>query len=93
MIEMAYKEEIMARQRSRITWLSEGDSNTKFFQRKASARRAKNKITQLVRNDGTTCTNLNELVGLATEFYANTYTSEGTIGTEEVLSHNTCTSL
>ena len=87
MVELAYREEIMARQRSRITWLSEGDSNTKFFQRKASARRAKNSITQLDRADGTTCTDPAELANMATDFYSNLYTSEGTIGMEEVLSH------
>lgn len=47
----------------------------------------KNRITQLDRNDGTTCTDPSELAGMATEFYANLYTSEGTIGMEEVLSH------
>lgn len=31
MVELAYREEVMARQHSQITWLSEGDSNTKFF--------------------------------------------------------------
>ena len=74
MVELAYQEEIMARQRSRITWLSEGDSNTKFFQRKASARRAKNSITQLDRADGTTCTDPAELANMSTEFYSNLYT-------------------
>ena len=87
MVELAYREEIMARQRSRISWLSEGDSNTKFFQRKASAQRAKNSITQLDRNDETTCTDPVELADMATTFYSNLYTSEGTIGMEEVLSH------
>jgi hypothetical protein len=80
MVEPAYREEVMARQRSHITWLSEGDSNTKFFQKKASARRSKNTITQLSRSDGISCTDRHELAGMATEFYANLYTSEGTIG-------------
>lgn len=87
MIELCYREEIMQRQRSRVTWLSEGDNNTQFFQRKASARRAKNRITQLERVDGSTCTDLSELADMAKEFYGNLYTSEGTIGMEEVLSH------
>ena len=87
LIELAYREEIMAKQRSRITWLAEGDNNTKFFQRKASARRAKNRIVKLERADGTVCTDPSELAGMATEFYKNLYASEGTIGMEEVLSH------
>ena len=41
MIEVSLAEEIMMRQRSRIKWLAEGDKNTGFFQKKASAHRAK----------------------------------------------------
>ena len=82
MEELSYQEEIMARQRSRITWLSEGDRNTEFFQRKASARRSKNRISQLNRADGSVCTDRDELANMATEFYASLYPSEGTIGME-----------
>ena len=39
MTELCLREEIMWRQRARIQWLTEGDSNTKFFHRKASARK------------------------------------------------------
>ena len=74
MTELAYREEIMAKQRSRIMWLAEGDSNTKFFQRKASARRAKNRIVQLNQDDGTTCTETSEFAEMAIDFYKNLYT-------------------
>ena len=39
------------------------------------------------REDGSICTDRDELANMATEFYTNMYTSEGTIGMEEVLSH------
>ena len=39
------------RQKSRVQWVKEGDANTRFFQLKASARRRKNYIPQLL-HDG-----------------------------------------
>jgi hypothetical protein len=45
-------EEIMARQRSRVEWLREGDCNTYFFHAKASARKRTNKISMLTHDDG-----------------------------------------
>ena len=86
-MELCYREEIMMRQRSRIHWLSEGDSNTQYFQKKASARRAKNTITSLTRVDGSDTSDPEEMAGMASNFYEKLYTSEGTIGIEEVLSH------
>ena len=77
----------MWRQRAHIHWLAEGDSNMKFFHCKASARKAKNRMVELQRADGTMCKEEHEMVGMATSFYSNLYASESTVGIEEVLSH------
>jgi hypothetical protein len=52
MDELLYREEIHWMQRSGIAWLREGDQNTKYFHRRASWRKKKNKIHKLKRNDG-----------------------------------------
>ena len=70
-----------------MQWLSEGDANTKYFQKKASARKAKNTISSLERSDGTIYSDPQELADMTSAFYENLYTSEGCIGIEEVLSH------
>jgi hypothetical protein len=74
----------MWRQRARIQWLAEGDRNTRFFHQKASRRRSKNAITRLARQDGTVTEDVEELKSMTTTFYQNLYSSEGTIGIEEV---------
>ena len=75
------------RQRSRIDWLRAGDSNTQYFQKKASARRALNNISQLEKPDGTVTSDAAEMAEMTSQFYENLYRSEGRIGMEEVLSH------
>ncbi|KAL5562411.1 hypothetical protein UlMin_032158 [Ulmus minor] len=45
-------EERYWRQRSRVSWLKDGDRNTKFFHRKATARRKKNEILGLCDSNG-----------------------------------------
>ncbi|KAL9686367.1 hypothetical protein QQ045_023824 [Rhodiola kirilowii] len=50
--EWLAREELLCRQRSRIEWLKEGDSNTTFFHTRASQRRRKNTVSKIKGKDG-----------------------------------------
>jgi hypothetical protein len=52
MQELLYREEMLWLQRSQVTWLKEGDRNTKNFHQKAVWRARKNKIKKLKDDDG-----------------------------------------
>jgi hypothetical protein len=78
-------EEIMARQRSRVEWLQEGDRNTAFFFAKASARKKTNRITALAREDGLMCNDQNQIKGMVHEFYEDLFTSEPLVTMDSVL--------
>jgi hypothetical protein len=66
----------MARQRSRVDWLREGDRNTAFFHARASVRRRTNKIRALTREDGSRCEDLNEIKAMTEQFYGDLFSSE-----------------
>lgn len=85
-VELNHREEIMWKQCSRIMWLAEGDKNTRFFHLRASQRRRKNKITKLRKPDGEFTENEVKMGALASAFYKDLYTSEGTEDMERVLS-------
>jgi hypothetical protein len=74
--ELFEREEIMARQRSRVDWLREGDRNTAFFHDRASARRRTNKINFLARYDGSITENQDEIKGMVQSFYDNLFTTQ-----------------
>jgi hypothetical protein len=85
MDELLYREEIMWMQRSRIAWLREGDRNTKYFHRRASWRRRKNRIRRLRREDGTWTSDPSEMENLARDFFQKLYTREDVIQTAPVI--------
>jgi hypothetical protein len=83
--ELFEREEIMARQRSRVEWLKEGDRNTAFFHSKATARRKTNKIESLIREDGSVCTEESEIKGMVHSWCEKLFTSEPTSSTDVIL--------
>jgi hypothetical protein len=83
--ELFEREEIMARQRSQVEWLQEGDQNTAFFFAKASARKKMNRITALAREDGSMCNDQNQIKGMVHEFYEDLFTSEPLVMMDSVL--------
>ena len=63
--ELFEREEIMARQRSRVVWLKAGNRNTSFFQARATCRRRTNRIKYLLRQDGSKCEEQDEIREMA----------------------------
>ncbi|KAM0927732.1 hypothetical protein ACQ4PT_002684 [Festuca glaucescens] len=81
--ELFEREEIMARQRSRVEWLQEGDRNMTFFHARASARRKTNRIKKLVRDDGTRCEDQTGMKGMVEDFFGRLFTAETCVSIDE----------
>lgn len=69
-------EEIHHLQRSRATWLKNGDRNTGFFQAFASARRKKNMIKKLKDGNGDLVEGTADLNSHIQNYFANLFTNE-----------------
>jgi hypothetical protein len=76
MNELLYREEMLWLQRSRISWLKEGDRNTKFFHRKAVWRARKNRIASLKDQDGVVQDTPNEMERMTTSYFQSVYTRD-----------------
>ncbi|KAL9690969.1 hypothetical protein QQ045_011386 [Rhodiola kirilowii] len=85
MDEWLKREEVMWCQRSRVTWLREGDNNTSFFHRKATARKRANNILHLRNNDGNLCYDQLSLETIAKQYFMNIFQSEISISDEEIM--------
>lgn len=88
--ELLAREEAMARQRSRIQWLKEGDRNTAFFHAKAKDRARSNLITSLKREDGSFCSNQSELEAMAASFFKNLFKAQDLIAPDLVTNFVPC---
>lgn len=78
--ELLAREEIMAKQRSRIIWLEEGDRNTEFFHAKSKERAKCNHIKALRNAEGILVTDQKDIEGLANNFYMELFTSSIRVG-------------
>jgi len=61
-------EEMFWRQKSRVLWLREGDRNSKYFHALVKQRRARNRITQLLDENGNVVEDEEGLVAIATSY-------------------------
>jgi hypothetical protein len=70
------------KQRSRLSWLKEGDRNTKFFHKKATWRAKKNNIGCLEKADGSITEDKEEMENMATSFFKELYTADSQVQPE-----------
>jgi hypothetical protein len=82
MDELLYREEMIWLQRSRITWLKEGDRNTNYFHQKATGRSKKNIIKFLKKSDGQLTKDRKEMENMATDFFKDLCTVDEKVNPE-----------
>lgn len=83
--EMLLREEILWRQRSRATYLREGDRNTDWFHRQATWRRKQNTIMKLKNGQGQWIEEKEELHKMSTDFFKELFTEDKNIVPQELL--------
>ncbi|XP_073367699.1 uncharacterized protein [Aegilops tauschii subsp. strangulata] len=83
--EMLYMEEMLWLQRSRITWLKEGEHNTQYLHQRAIWRARRNYIQRLMKADDSWCNVPTEMEMLATSYFKEVYTKDPTLAAGGVL--------
>jgi hypothetical protein len=85
MQELLYREELLWLQRSRITWLKEGDKNTRFFHQKAVWRARRNKIKKLKDHDGTWKDVPSDMELMATSYFQELFTRDELVNPDALI--------
>ena len=82
----AYNEEEQYwQQKSRLSWLREGDKNTKYFHAVVNGRRKRNKIGNLKREDGSWTTTDEEITAEVAKYYKHLFKSSEIQCLEDIL--------
>lgn len=77
-LQTAYaEEEAFWRQKSRIQWLTEGDSNSSFFHAVTRGRRARNRFSVIENEEGQAFFKEEEIVNTFVSFYQSLFTAGG----------------
>lgn len=72
-------------QRSHITWLKEGDRNTKYFHRQAQWRARKNHIQRLRMDDGSWCHDQKEMKGMTVDYFQQLFTADVSVDPQVIV--------
>uniref|UniRef100_A0A2N9IMR2 Reverse transcriptase domain-containing protein n=1 Tax=Fagus sylvatica TaxID=28930 RepID=A0A2N9IMR2_FAGSY len=83
--ELLKKEEKMWRQRSRSTWLKEGDRNTKYFHGRASQRRRRNTIKRVRDSAGIWQENEDQVARVFLDYFRTLFTTSNPRNIEEAV--------
>jgi hypothetical protein len=86
MNELLYKEEMMWLQRSRISWLKEGDRNTKYFHQRALWRARKNNIKKLKDDAGVWYDAPSEMERMAISYFKELFTRDPNLNADNLTS-------
>ena len=79
-------EEMIWRQKSRVLWLRKADRNSKYFHALVKQRRARNRITQLLDENGNVVEDEERLVAISTSYFRQIFESSNPEDIADVLS-------
>jgi hypothetical protein len=76
MSNLLAQEEAFWRQRAKVYWLKDGDTNSRFFHAMASSRRRHNDVTKLQNNEGVVVQAQHKICEVAKEYFESLFASE-----------------
>jgi hypothetical protein len=83
--ELLYRELMLWLQHSRISWLKEGDRNTRFFHQKVKWRAQRNKIKKLKDDDGVWKEAPSEMERMASSYFKDIFTRDPSLNADAII--------